>query len=214
MAGLLGEVLAAVKKGPPKIWDPTTHTMRGWMKRFNEMWKSHGFGMAYNKLRMENVMRADGTLVGTDTNGNKYFENKNAPTGHTRWVEYPTVPGVWALEDKYDASMVSPDWHGWLHYMHDIPGNQVLAKFGQPFKQPHRVNQTMLRPQYTTPAGLTSKDHEEGQPAGFHMPPGQSGNTKPRGRLGAKYQVWDPSGVKVESELRNYADNSKTLHLP
>ena len=34
------------------------------------------------------------------------------------------VKGVWALEDKYDASQISPDWHGWIHYMHDKPGSR------------------------------------------------------------------------------------------
>ena len=112
----------------------------------------------------------------------------NAPYGRTRWVEYPTVPGTWALEDKFDASMarptrvaplarprtavpppatnlgpadsgsltlaptsqgpptpaaaqVHPDWHGWLHYMHDAPGSKVSAEYSKPFKQHHRVNQ-------------------------------------------------------------------------
>ena len=40
-------------------------------------------------------------------------------------MEYPTVPGVWAIEDKFDASMISPDWHGWMHYMHDHKGSSI-----------------------------------------------------------------------------------------
>lgn len=125
----------------------------------------------------------------------------HAPYGRTRWVEYPTVSGVWALEDKYDASMVHPDWHGWLHYMHDIPGQLVSLEFSKPFKQHHRVNQTMLRPYYTTPAGITSKHHEEGAAPAYHMPPGAWGNPKPRGRLGPKYQAWDPDGGEKQPNL-------------
>ena len=35
------------------------------------------------------------------------------------------MPGVWAIEDKFDASMISPDWHGWMHYMHDHKGSSI-----------------------------------------------------------------------------------------
>lgn len=190
-------------------------TMRGWMKRFSDIWTAEGLGTAYNKLRMETVLRPNGRLVGTDANGNRYFEDMHAPYGRTRWVEYPTVSGVWALEDKYDASMVHPDWHGWLHYMHDIPGQLVSLEFSKPFKQHHRVNQTMLRPYYTTPAGITSKHHEEGAAPAYHMPPGAWGNPKPRGRLGPKYQAWDPDGgEKQPNLLRNFVDNTKILDMP
>mmetsp|Transcript_70144 Transcript_70144/g.116516 ORF Transcript_70144/g.116516 Transcript_70144/m.116516 type:complete len:223 (-) Transcript_70144:152-820(-) len=206
-------VVSAFSKPPPATWDPTVIPMRSWIKKFGEISRVEGIGRAYNKLRIETQLRSGGQYIGTDYNGNKYFENKNAPYGRTRWVEYPTVPGVWALEDKVDGSMVSPDWHGWLHYMHDTPGNKVVADFGKPFKQPHRVNQTMLRPCYTTPPGITSKDHSEGEPAAFHKPPGAWGENIKRGRLGAKYQAWDPSGSSGPSELRNYADNAKTLHI-
>ena len=78
---VLSALLSALRRGPPRIWDPTTHTIAGWTRRFNEVWRSHGFGAAYNKLRIESAMRGDGTLVGTDANGNRYFENKSAPSG-------------------------------------------------------------------------------------------------------------------------------------
>ena len=29
-----------------------------------------------------------------------------SPYGRTRWVEYPTPKGIWAIEQNYDASMV------------------------------------------------------------------------------------------------------------
>ena len=53
--------------------------------------------------------------------------------GRTRWVEYPTPTGVgpdnpggvWAIEDQYDGSMISPEWFGWMTYMHDKKGDQV-----------------------------------------------------------------------------------------
>lgn len=189
--------IASTLQHPPKLYDPTVATMRGWMKKFSEVWAKDGFGAAYNKLRMENVMRS-GTLVGVDANGNKFYENKSAPYGRTRWVEYPTPSGVWAIEDKYDASMISPEWHGWIHYMHDKPGYTTIPAHDKPFTQPHAINQTMLRPEY-------------GYENATHKPPGSYRQDKPRGRVGPKYQAW--TGAPDQS-LKNFADNSKTLDIP
>ena len=116
-------------KGPPAAYyDPTVHTMRGWQKKFQQIWLKEGFWSAYNNLRMSTVHRTGGTLMGTDHLGNNYFENRDAPygerlafllrtpprrahsqsicSGRTRWCEMPTPSGVWAIEDKYDGSMV------------------------------------------------------------------------------------------------------------
>ena len=52
-----------------------------------------------------------GELVGTDQFGNSYYRDKKA-TGRRerRWVLYNGEP---------EASMVPPEWHGWLHYTTD-----------------------------------------------------------------------------------------------
>merc|ERR1712129_376637 len=143
-----------------------------------------GFWSAYNNLRMSTVHRTGGTLMGTDHLGNNYYENREAPYGRTRWCEMPTPSGVWAIEDKYDGSMIPPEWHGWMVYAHDIPGNQVNAKFAQPFREPWRMNPTFLRKQFYPDA-----------PEGFHKPPGQwgemcrvvaSGPSTPPGTPGAR----------------------------
>ena len=168
------------------------------MKKFNEVWRTEGFGAAYNKLRMENIMRS-GILIGTDEKGNKYYEDKRAPYGRTRWVEYPTPKGTWAIEDQFDPSQVSPEWHGWIHYMHDKPGQATHAAHGQPFRMPLPINQTMMRPQY----GF-AEDHT-------HKPPGSFFQDKPRGRVGPKYQAWTGA---PDQTLKNFADNSKTLEIP
>lgn len=130
-------------------------------------------------------------------------------------MAFPTPRGTWAIDDKYDGSMISPDWHGWIHYMHDRPGPSVVAEFAKPSRMQHRVNQTMERKYYTTPEGTTSKHFTEGLPEAYHKPPGMWGNSIQRGRLGPKYQAWDPSAsAGGASALRNYADNSQVLHLP
>ncbi|KAK2578665.1 hypothetical protein KPH14_012154 [Odynerus spinipes] len=56
-----------------------------------------------------------GVLVGEDKYGNKYFENNMYFFGRNRWVRYSDRVGT-----NYDASQVSPEWYGWLHYKTDL----------------------------------------------------------------------------------------------
>lgn len=50
-----------------------------------------------------------GHFVGTDTFGNRYYQNA---TGKRRWVLY---------NGTVEASRVPPDWHGWLHHTFKDP---------------------------------------------------------------------------------------------
>ena len=102
---------------------------------------------------------------------------------------------------------VSPEWHGWLHYMHDKPGPQLAAEFEKPFKQEHKINQTMLRPEFSR-EGLDPPQAPE-----FHEPPGTRNARVTRGRIGPKYESWSGAGP-ANPELRNYMDNQKTLGIP
>jgi len=103
-------LVSALKAGPPKnVFNPEYLTGNNFLKRFNEVKRAEGFGAAYNKTRMESTLRK-GSFVGKDYNGNMYYEDKNAPYGRTRWVEYPTPKGIWAIEQNYDASMVRNQW--------------------------------------------------------------------------------------------------------
>jgi NADH:ubiquinone oxidoreductase subunit len=79
--------------------------------------------------------RLRGTLVGTDSQGNRYYvQNKGVgPLGvPRRWVIY---------KDLAEASQVPPEWHGWLHYMVDTPpvGEDYKAR---PWEKEHRQNMT------------------------------------------------------------------------
>lgn len=58
-----------------------------------------------------------GELVGTDAQGNRYFQEKAAVEGRRRkrWVMY---------NGEAEASRVPPDWHGWLHYTTHTPPPQ------------------------------------------------------------------------------------------
>src|ERR1700712_1345066 len=50
-----------------------------------------------------------GIRVGDDAQGNIYYQTADAKK---RWVIY---------NGEMEASRVSPDWHGWLHYTWDQP---------------------------------------------------------------------------------------------
>ena len=117
------------------------------------------------------------------------------------------LPSRLAAHPNAALVQIPPEWHGWMTYMHDIPGSTVNAKYAQPFRKPWRENQTFLR-----------KEFYPDEPAGFHKPPGQWGVRTPeqpaRGRIGPKYAAWDPNGSNEPAELRNYADNSKRLEIP
>lgn len=62
----------------------------------------------------------DGTLVGTDKYGNKYFENNRYFYGRNRWVEYAPKQGM-----NYDGSQIPAEWFGWMHYKTDLLPQQV-----------------------------------------------------------------------------------------
>ena len=56
-----------------------------------------------------------GKLVGTDAAGNRYYVQRKGigPLGMPRrWVIY---------SNGAEASQITPDWHGWMHYTVDTP---------------------------------------------------------------------------------------------
>eukprot|EP00051_Salpingoeca_urceolata_P020365 m.304475 g.304475 ORF g.304475 m.304475 type:complete len:128 (-) comp19604_c0_seq1:96-479(-) len=69
----------------------------------------------------------EGTLVGTDELGNKYYENNDEyHYGSNRWVDYANY---W----HSDASQVTSNWHGWLHYITDKTPTNDKPSWGAPF---------------------------------------------------------------------------------
>jgi NADH:ubiquinone oxidoreductase subunit len=53
-----------------------------------------------------------GVLKGVDRFGNKYYEDLDLPFGQHRWVEYSNI-------HDFDATMIQPEWHGWMHHVFD-----------------------------------------------------------------------------------------------
>ena len=65
-------------------------------------WNGQTLGTRFNTWRF-------GQPVGEDDQGNKFYQSKD---GKRRWVVY---------NGEAEASRVSPDWHGWLHFTYDAP---------------------------------------------------------------------------------------------
>ena len=105
-----------------------------------------------------------GELVGEDAKGNRYYQQKKVKKGEKqkRWVLY---------HGAVEASSVSPDWHGWLHYTTNTPPNkQHRAHYG--WEKPPLANQTGSSGAYLPPGHLSK--------GGNHAP------------TAAAYQAWKP----------------------
>lgn len=84
-----------------------------------------------------------GKKVGVDALGNVYY--RAAPRRGTkrerRWVIY---------KDQTEASLVPPEWHGWLHHQTDvIPSDD--NRYRKPWQKPHKPNMTGTDKAYAPP---------------------------------------------------------------
>ena len=62
-----------------------------------------------------------GRFVGQDELGNRYYEARDDRDSYDRGRKRR-----WVIYKGYaDASKVSPDWHGWLHYTFDEPPTEA-----------------------------------------------------------------------------------------
>jgi NADH:ubiquinone oxidoreductase subunit len=88
-----------------------------------------------------------GKLVGKDEMGNRYYVQRKGvgPLGvPRRWVIYATGA---------EASNISPDWHGWMHYTVDVPPTEERYT-ARPWQRPHRPNMTGTRDAYRPKGSL------------------------------------------------------------
>jgi NADH:ubiquinone oxidoreductase subunit len=98
-----------------------------------------------------------GQKVGEDDAGNIFYQSKD---GKRRWVIY---------NGEVEASRVSPDWHGWLHFTWaEAPTDKPLPH--KAWEKPHEENLT-------------------GTPLAY-APAGSLRRAKPVAR--ADYEAWQP----------------------
>ncbi len=100
-----------------------------------------------------------GVKVGEDEQGNQFYRTAD---GKQRWVIY---------NGECEASRISADWHGWLHYTYDeSPTEKPLPT--KKWEKPHLPNLT-------------------GTPAAYH-PPGSVVTVSERPRVAGDYEAWQP----------------------
>lgn len=107
----------------------------------------------------------NGALVGTDAEGNRYYQERRAPKDRprARWVMY---------KGKAEASRIPPEWHAWLHRTIDTPPSEAKRP-AKPWQKEHRANPT-------------------GTPAAYH-PPGSEYKGGRRAKATGDYEPWRPS---------------------
>ena len=82
-----------------------------------------------------------GRLVGTDKNGNRYYQSKDRKR---RWVIYTGT---------IEASRVPPDWHGWLHHTFAEPPTVAPLKT-KSWEREHQPNLTGTEEAYRPDGSL------------------------------------------------------------
>lgn len=103
-----------------------------------------------------------GRLIGSDEQGNRYYEAKNGAT-------VGGYPRRWVLYNGYaEASRVPPEWHGWVHNTVDTPPT-AEAYTPRPWQQPHRPNMTGT-PRAYRPKGSIMRRGERPKATGDYEP--------------------------------------------
>ena len=98
-----------------------------------------------------------GQKVGEDEQGNIYYQTADTKR---RWVIY---------NGESEASRVSPDWHGWLHFTWNDPPTKTPLKH-KAWEQPHQENLTGTAAAYAPPGSIRAhapalrSDYEAWQP--------------------------------------------------
>lgn len=102
------------------------------LKRLLTWWNTQTIGTQIFTARK-------GVKVGQDDQGNLYYRTAD---GKKRWVIY---------NGDIEASRVSPEWHGWLHFTWDEPPT-TAPLIRKVWQQPHQENLTGTMAAYA-PAG-------------------------------------------------------------
>lgn len=128
-------------------------------------WNSTTFGTSFT------LWRKNARLVGTDEQGNRYFEEKDPSLPGSdgkrrrRWVVYHGVA---------EASRVPADWHGWLHHtFEEAPTVTPLTR--REWEKDHLPNMT-------------------GTPLAYH-PKGSLSRADGPADVNDDYEAWDPNAA-------------------
>ncbi len=110
-----------------------------------------------------------GKRVGTDALGNIYYRGK--PRANDRFAGKPRERRWVIYKDAPEASLVPPEWHGWLHHQTDrVPDSANAHR--KAWQKPHQPN-------------LTGSDQT-------YLPPGHAARGGHRDSATGDYQPWQP----------------------
>ena len=90
--------------------------------------------------------------IGEDNLGNRYYEAP-ARKGYNhprRWVIYKGAP---------EATLVPPEWHGWLH--HQMKEPPAATSYRRSWQKPHQPNLTGTDQAYRPPGHILSGGKRE-----------------------------------------------------
>tara|TARA_B100001971_G_C18249998_1_gene577409 strand:- start:813 stop:1241 length:429 start_codon:yes stop_codon:yes gene_type:complete len=106
-----------------------------------------------------------GKKVGTDPYGNVYYKGKPRPGSNRerRWVVY---------KQEAEASLVPPEWHGWLHHQTDVFPDVNDGEYRKKWQKPHQANLTGTSAAY--------------------VPPGHASKNEERAAATGDYEAWSP----------------------
>jgi NADH:ubiquinone oxidoreductase subunit len=97
------------------------------LRRIFTWWSGATLGVLF-------TIAKNGVFVGDDEFGNRYYEAKTTRESYDgrrrRWVTYKAYA---------EASLVPPDWHGWLHHTFDEPPT-VAPLRRRAWEKPHLPN--------------------------------------------------------------------------
>ena len=135
------------------------------LSRFFILWNSTTFVTSFT------LWRKNARLVGTDEQGNRYFEEKEPSLPGSdgkrrrRWVLYHGVA---------EASRIPADWHGWLHHtFEEAPTVAPLTR--RDWEKDHLPNMT-------------------GTPLAYH-PKGSLSRADGPADVNDDYEAWDPNAA-------------------
>lgn len=114
------------------------------------------------------LWRRKAKLVGSDEQGNRYFEEKEPSASDGRKRRFVVYHGV------AEGSRVTPDWHGWMHHTFDEPPTVAPLK-RRAFEKDHVPNMTGTPLAYRPPGSLSRPDSGKG--------------------VGPDYEAWSPEKV-------------------
>ena len=122
------------------------------------------FGVLSN-IQMLIKTACGGTRAGVDQYGNVYYTGK--PRGGSnherRWVMYT---------GEAEASLVPPEWHGWLHHQTNVVPAST-SKYRQSWQKPPQRNLTATDQAYFPPGDARKggrRDHATGDYVAWQPP--------------------------------------------